>query len=85
MEKLIILKINFFLENNPFVNVKTDPRLCYSYMFLCSHEKRVVYVSGGSCTCGFSQGWGTPSGSHPQVASSREPTHRGTSLKILSL
>ncbi len=39
---------------------KKNPRtLCWGtsswfYMFLCSHEKRVVDVSGSSCTHGFS-------------------------------
>jgi len=38
------------------------------YMFPHSHKKRVIYVHGGSCTCGFSSGSGTPFGSRPQVA-----------------
>lgn len=30
-------------------------------MFLSSHKKIVIYMSGGFCTHGFNSGWGTPS------------------------
>ncbi len=36
-------------------------RSSFFKMFLSSHKKIVIYMSGGSCTHGFSWGWGTPS------------------------
>jgi hypothetical protein len=53
----------------PPPNKKNPRTLCWGrsswfYMFLCSHKKRVVDVTGSSCTHGFSWGSGTPSSSH---------------------